>query len=76
MPNSCERELLEFTSSRKTRYQVEELGCHPTVKNSVPELFPSEITAGSKMEKILKWDPSQGEAPRPDTITMCLQTGV
>jgi hypothetical protein len=31
MPNSAERELVESTSSRKTGYQVEGWGCHPTV---------------------------------------------
>jgi hypothetical protein len=32
MPNSGERECVKFTSSRKTGYQVEGWGCHPTVK--------------------------------------------
>jgi hypothetical protein len=53
-----------------------------------PELFLSKITAGTKNEEetegkggpvtSLTWDPSQGEASRPDTITdsmVCLQTG-
>ena len=51
MPNSGERELVESTSSRKTGHQVEEWGCHPTVKNSDPELFLSKGTTGTKMEK-------------------------
>ena len=54
MPNSRERELVESTSSRKTGHQVEGWGCHPTVKNSDPELFLSERTAGTKMEKSLR----------------------
>jgi hypothetical protein len=53
MPNSWERELVESICSRKTGYQVEELGCHPTVKNSDPELFLSKITT-TKMEKSLR----------------------
>ena len=54
MPNSGERELEELTSSRKTEHQVEGWGCHPTVKNSDPELFLSKRTAGTKMEKRLR----------------------
>jgi hypothetical protein len=75
-------------SSKKTGHQVEGWSCHPTVKNFDPELFLSARTAGTRMEKRLRerrssdrpklGDPSQGEAPRPDTITdamVCLQTG-
>jgi hypothetical protein len=48
MPNSGERELEELTSSRKTEHQVEGWGCHPTVKNSDPELFlPKRIFLSS-----------------------------
>ena len=36
------------TSGLQTRW-----GCHPMVKNSDPELFLSERTAGTKMEKNL-----------------------
>ena len=54
MPYSRERELVEFTSSRKTGHQVERWGCHPTVKNSEPELFLSDGTAGTQMEKSLR----------------------
>jgi hypothetical protein len=85
MPNSGEREFVESTSSRKIGHQVEGWGCHSTIKNTNPELFLSKRTAGTKLEKRLRerspspiWDPSQGEAPRPDTITdtmVCLQTG-
>ena len=53
MPNSGERELVESIFSRKTGHQVEEWGCHPTVKNSDPELFLSKRTAGT-MEKRLR----------------------
>ena len=45
---SGERELVESTSSRKTEHQVEGWSCHHTVKNSDPELFLSEKTAGTK----------------------------
>ena len=40
--------FVESTSSRKTGQQPEGWDCHPTVKNSDPELFLSEITAGPK----------------------------
>jgi hypothetical protein len=50
MPNSEERELLEPTSSTKTGHQVEVWDCHPTVKNSDPELFLSKGTTGTKIE--------------------------
>jgi hypothetical protein len=33
---------------------VEGWGCHPTVKNSDPELFLSKRTAGTKIEKRLR----------------------
>jgi hypothetical protein len=55
MPYSGERELVEPTSSRKTGHQVEGWGCHPTVKNSDPELFLSKRTVGTKMEKSRAW---------------------
>ena len=48
LPNNGERELVEFISNRKSRHQVEMWGCHPTVKNSDPELFLSNRTAGKK----------------------------
>jgi hypothetical protein len=51
MPYSGEKELVESTSSRKTGHQVEGSGCHSLVKNSDPELFLSERTVGTKMEK-------------------------
>jgi hypothetical protein len=87
MPNNAERELVQSISTRKTGHQAEGWSCHPTVKNSDPELFLSKRTAGTKMEKRLRemrfsdsptWDPAQGEAPRSDTITdaiACLQKG-
>jgi hypothetical protein len=43
-----------FTSSGETGHQVEEWGCHPTVKGSDPELFLSEGTAGPKMENSMR----------------------
>jgi hypothetical protein len=54
MPNRGERDLVESTSSRKTGYQVEGWGYHPTVKTSDPELFLSRGTAGTKMEMRLR----------------------
>jgi hypothetical protein len=53
-PNSGERDLVESISSRNTGHQVEGWGCHPTVKNSDPELFLSKRTAGAKMETSLR----------------------
>ena len=53
MSYSGERELVEFTSNKKKRHQVEGWGCHPTVKNSDPELFLSERNAGTKLDKSL-----------------------
>jgi hypothetical protein len=54
MPYSGIRELVESNSSGKTGHQVEKWGCHSTVKNSDPELFWSERTAGSKIMKSLR----------------------
>jgi hypothetical protein len=54
---------------------MEEWGCHPTFKNSDPELSLSKRTAGTKNgEETEKRDPmtsqnrdpAQGEDPRPD----------
>jgi hypothetical protein len=87
MPYSGEREIIEFTSSKKTGHQVEGWHCHFTVKNSDPELFLSERPTGTKMEKSLRKRMSNdrpklrfnsGEAPRPEGMTeamVCLQTG-
>jgi hypothetical protein len=58
MLNGEERELVESTSCRKTGHQVEGWGCHPSVKNSDPELFMSKRTAGTKMERGL-WETVQ-----------------
>ena len=89
IPNCGERELVESISSKKRGHQVEGWGCHPTVKNSDPELFLSERTAGSKMEKSLRKRRSSdrpklgfctgGEALRPNTSTdamLLLQMGL
>ena len=74
MPNNGERELVESTSSRKPGHQVEEWGCHCTVKNADPELFLSKELQRQKWRERWSsdnptWDPSQGKAPRPDTIS-------
>jgi hypothetical protein len=79
MPYSGKRELVESSSSRKTGSQVEEWGCHSTIKNSDSELFLSERTAGIEIEKESEEkDVHIREAPRPDIITIivCSQTGV
>jgi hypothetical protein len=54
MPNSEKQELAESTSSRKTGHQVERWHCHPTVKNSDPELFLSKRTASTEQEMSLE----------------------
>ena len=46
-----EKEVVESTSSISIGHQVEQWGCHPTVKNSDPELFLSKRNSGTKMEK-------------------------
>ena len=51
---SGERELIQSISSGGTGHPVKEWGCHPTVKNSDPELFLSKRIAGTKMEKRLR----------------------
>ena len=58
-----ERELVDSTSSRKTGHQVEGWGYYSTVKNSDPELFLSERTEETKMEKIL-WERSFSDRPK------------
>ena len=54
MPSCGERELVESIFSRKTGHQVEGWGCHPTVKNSDPELFLSKRTPATKMKRRLR----------------------
>ena len=46
--NSGERELVESTFSR---HKVEQWCCHPTVKNSDPQLFPCKRTSGKKWRR-------------------------
>jgi hypothetical protein len=76
---------VNFHLQQNTKHQVGGGGCHPTVKNSNPELFLSERTTGSKMEKSLREKRSSdrhklrssSRVPRPDSITdavVCLQT--
>jgi hypothetical protein len=49
-----DRELVVSTSSRKTGHPAEAWSCHPTIKNSDPELFLSKRTADKRMEKKLR----------------------
>ena len=81
MPNRGEREIVESSSSRKTDHQVEGWGCHPIVKTVTVQKNCRdknwEETEGGPVTSP-NWDPSQEEAPRPDTTTdamVCLQTG-
>ena len=62
MSKNGEREFVEFISSRKTGHSVERWGCHPTVKNSDPELVLSKRTAGTQMEKRLR-ERRSGDCP-------------
>jgi hypothetical protein len=62
MSYSGERELVEFTSSRKAGHQVERWGCHSTVKHSDSELFLPERTAGTDMERSQR---KRGSSDRP-----------
>ena len=84
MPYSGEGELEKVTSNRNTGHQVEGWGCHPTVKNSNSELFLSERTTGTKMEKSLmeggpvtgpNWDPVQGWLQGLTLLLVYLQRG-
>jgi hypothetical protein len=54
------RELVESIFNRKIGHQVEVRGCHPTVKNSGPELFLSKESSETKMDKGLKERRSSG----------------
>jgi hypothetical protein len=49
-----EGELVEYTSSGETGHQMEGWGCYPTVKSFESELFLSEETSGTKMEKSMR----------------------
>ena len=78
MPNSGEREHVEFSSSRKTGHQVEGWGCHPLVKNCEPYCCCLKELQGQKWRRDRRkggpvtgptWNTSQGKAPRPDTIS-------
>jgi len=48
IPYREDQDFVESISSRKTGHRVEGWCCHLTVKNSDPELFLSERTAGMK----------------------------
>ena len=54
MSTSGERELVEPTSSRKTKLQVRGWGFLPSVKNSDSDSLTSKRTAGIKIEKQLR----------------------
>jgi hypothetical protein len=73
MPYSGQRELVESTSSRKSRHQEEGCGCYPKVLNSDPQLFLSKRTGDTNMKKRLrermssewpKLGSSSGEGPK------------
>jgi hypothetical protein len=84
MANSGEMEPEETISSRYTGSSLEAWGCPQILKMFDPELFLSQGNADTKMEQRQKerpardcstWDPSQVQAPNPDTITdavLCL----
>jgi hypothetical protein len=72
------RMYLRPSSNRNIGHPVDRWGCDPTVNSSDSELFLSERTTGTQMEKSLgkggpvtgpNWDPTRREATRPDTIT-------
>ena len=69
MLNSGERELIESMSSRKTGHQVEGWGCHPTVKNSDPELFLSKRTAGTKIKRLKERQSNDSDSPNLGSIS-------
>jgi hypothetical protein len=49
---SMKRELVESNFSRNTGDHVDGCGHHPTVKNTVTELFLCKRTSGTKMQKV------------------------
>jgi uncharacterized protein with gpF-like domain len=51
MPNSGERELVEFTSSRKTGHQVEGWGCRATVKTLIQNCSSLKELQGKKWRR-------------------------
>jgi hypothetical protein len=83
IPDSRERELIEPTCSRKTgRTSSEGGGCHPTVTPLTHNCFCLRELQGWKWRGAwgkegpvteTKWNPAQGEAPRPDTITEAME---
>jgi hypothetical protein len=54
VPYGGEMEFVESTFKGNTGHQVEGGGCHPMIKNSDLELFLSEKTAETKMQKSLR----------------------
>jgi hypothetical protein len=77
MPYSEERECVKPPLvKKKYRASGEGWGCHPTVKNCDPELFLSERTAGTRLEKrVRKRRPSNrskfGFSSREGTEARC-----
>jgi hypothetical protein len=51
MSNSRERDLVKFTSNRKTGHLVEGWGCHSTVKNSDQNCSCLKEVQGQKWRK-------------------------
>jgi hypothetical protein len=87
MLNSGERELVESTSNRKTGHQVRDGVDISQSKTLIQNCSCLKELQGQNWRRDWgkeapvtgpNWDPSQGEAPRTDTITdamVCLQTG-
>jgi hypothetical protein len=85
MTNSEEMEFVEFISNRKIGHQVRERVAIPQSKTLTQNCSCLKELQGQKWRRAggnespvtgPNWDPAQGEAPRPDTITdamVCLQ---
>jgi hypothetical protein len=80
MPDSRERELIELTSSRKTGHQMKE--GRPTHRHNSDHCSCLKELQGWKWRGAWgiegpvtgpRWDPAQGEVPRPDTITEAME---
>jgi hypothetical protein len=80
-PTSRKRELVEPISSKKTGHQLRERGTNPVT--TLTEKFSClKNLKGWKWREACrkegpttgpKWDPAQGEVPRPHTITEAME---